>query len=96
MRNATKICRICGKEYEACKPSFSGSVSRWQDVACCVEHGAEYFDRIAKSRGVQTVASTTVESATDENETKFEDAPADGAADEAEVPVSKKKRKRRV
>lgn len=48
---ATKICKWCGKEYEACHTIFNGNFYRWQDVACCVEHGALYFDEVARDRG---------------------------------------------
>ena len=48
-----KICKVCGKEYEAChtlRPNLN-SEFRWNDVACCPEHGAEYLRRIMESRG---------------------------------------------
>ena len=44
---------MCGKEYEAChtlRPNL-GSEFRWQDVACCPEHGSEYLRQILISRG---------------------------------------------
>ena len=47
-------CRICGKQYEACKSARRvDGVFRWQDVACCPEHGATYLDLIRKSRAKQ-------------------------------------------
>jgi hypothetical protein len=50
-----RVCRICGKEYEACHTvaPHSGAF-RWQDVACCPEHGAEYLRLIMISRGELT------------------------------------------
>ena len=48
-----KICRVCGKEYEAChtlRPNLNGEF-RWQEVACCEEHGAEYLRRVLEARG---------------------------------------------
>lgn len=48
---ATKICKICGNEYEYCHTFRRDSIFRWQDVACCVEHGNQYFAEIAASRG---------------------------------------------
>ena len=48
-----KVCKVCGKEYEAChtlRPNMN-SEFRWQDVACCPEHGAEYLRQILISRG---------------------------------------------
>ena len=93
MRNATKICRICGKEYEACKSVFDTTMNRWQDVACCVEHGAEYFARIAESRGSAPVVVD--ETTTDANTDIEEVAPVEESADDSdEAPVSKRKKKR--
>lgn len=93
MRNATKICRICGKEYPACKAAFDTTLNRWQDVACCVEHGAEYFARIAESRGSAPVA--VEEAAADAAIETKEIAPVEESADESdEAPVSKRRKKR--
>lgn len=51
MAKAIKICKVCGKEYEACHTfRLDGNIFRWQDVACCPEHGAEYFAAIEASR----------------------------------------------
>ena len=44
-------CKVCGKEYEYCHTLRSNTIFRWQDVACCIEHGNEYFAQIAVSRG---------------------------------------------
>lgn len=49
MAKATRICKICGKEYEYCRTETNNKF-RWQDVACCPEHGAEYFRLIKESR----------------------------------------------
>lgn len=55
MIKKVKKCRICGKEYEGCKSAINNTdgVFRWQEVACCPEHGAEYLRRVLASRGVQ-------------------------------------------
>ena len=54
MATATLKCRVCGKEYEACRSARRiDGVFRWQDVACSPEHGAEYLDLIRKSRAKQ-------------------------------------------
>lgn len=50
MDNSTRVCKICGKEYPYCRTSFNNNIFRWQDVACCAEHGSEYFARVAASR----------------------------------------------
>ena len=49
-----KICRVCNKEYEACrteKPNFGEF--RWQEVACSPECGEVYLNRILESRGLK-------------------------------------------
>lgn len=47
---ATRICKICGKEYPFCYTNRRDNAFRWQDVACCPEHGTEYFNQIMASR----------------------------------------------
>lgn len=51
MATATKICKVCGKEYEYCHTvrQVSG-VFRYQDVACCPEHGSIYLEKVLASR----------------------------------------------
>lgn len=51
MASATKICRICGKEYEACRSTNrNAGVFRWQEVACSPECGTAYLEKINESR----------------------------------------------
>lgn len=51
MATAIKICRICGKAYEACRSANrSAGVFRWQEVACSPECGAAYMKKIQESR----------------------------------------------
>ena len=60
MATATLKCRVCGKEYEACRNAKRiDGVFRWKDVACSVEHGAVYLDLIRKSRAKQHDAVAT-------------------------------------
>lgn len=47
---ATKKCRVCGKEYEACHSIRHANVFRWQEVACSPECGEVYLKRINASR----------------------------------------------
>lgn len=55
-----KICRICGKEYEACRSSHrSDTTFRWQDVACSIECGMKYLKKIEESRKSNTVDTLT-------------------------------------
>lgn len=56
MPTATKICKVCGKEYEYCHTLRRvAGVFRWQDVACSPEHGSIYLARIAASRSGASV-----------------------------------------
>lgn len=51
MATATKICRVCGKEYEACRSANrAAGVFRWQEVACSPECGRIYLQQIQDSR----------------------------------------------
>ena len=53
MASANKICRVCGKEYEAChSQNKNTNTFRWQDVSCSAECGAIYLDRVNKARGI--------------------------------------------
>lgn len=47
-----KVCKVCGEEYVACSNAHHTSTYRWQDVACCEEHGRQYLRDIMKSRGM--------------------------------------------
>lgn len=58
MATATKKCKICGKEYEYCRTNRPSDIFRWQDVACCIEHGQQYFEKILKSRETSTPAES--------------------------------------
>ena len=50
MAKATRICKVCGKEYEYCKTWLSTDKFRYQDVACSPECGVKYFEMIEASR----------------------------------------------
>lgn len=54
MAKGIRKCRVCGKEYEYCKTHRRDTIFRWQDVACCPEHAAEYFALIEASRAPKT------------------------------------------
>lgn len=65
----TLICRVCGKEYDACHSKKTDhSTYRWFDVACCPEHGQEYLRQILESRGelktTEKASATTATPAT--------------------------------
>ena len=71
MAIGTKVCKVCGKEYEACRtlrPNLDNEF-RWNEVACCPEHGAEYLRRVLAARGqaaARPAAVQTVEPPVDE------------------------------
>lgn len=41
---------MCGKRYEACHTPNTTGVFRWRDVACSIECGRIYLERIEQSR----------------------------------------------
>ena len=93
MATATLKCRVCGKEYEACRNAKRvDGVFRWQDVACSPEHGAAYLDLIRKSRATEhdAVANTSIEQAfalfEEEYLNDVEDVIVDDEFDDAEDP----------
>lgn len=56
MNSVIKKCRVCGKEYEACRSANRGdTVFRWKEVACSPECGAIYLQRINESRSPSTL-----------------------------------------
>lgn len=50
MVKGTRICKICGKEYPYCKTERAAGIFRYQDVACSVEHGTQYFAEVEAAR----------------------------------------------
>ncbi|MDE6150097.1 MAG: hypothetical protein K2F81_08410, partial [Ruminococcus sp.] len=47
---------VCGEQYEYCHTNRTvAGVFRWQDVACCPEHGSIYLTRVLESRGSKPV-----------------------------------------
>ena len=50
MEKGIGICKVCGKQYEYCKTPNYDDKFRWQDVACCEEHGAIYFKQVEEAR----------------------------------------------
>lgn len=87
MATATLKCRVCGKEYEACRNAKRvDGVFRWQDVACCAEHGAEYLALIRASRneGAVSKESTPVDEAYALFDAEYEEIEEDFFDDESE------------
>ena len=88
-------CRICGKEYEACRSAKRvAGVFHWQSVACCAEHGAEYLALIRASRAETVVAEkpASVNEAfalldAEYDEVEVEDEDLDESNDDIEIEV---------
>lgn len=78
---AKRTCRVCGKQYEACKAAMKSTGSfRWQEVACSQECGGIYLQRVLESRSkakqtVEIISPIVVEEPKLEYETQedFED-----------------------
>lgn len=71
MASSIKNCRVCGKEYKCCN-SYARKVGifRWQDVACCPDHGAIYLAEIMESRKPVDTTTVEVESASEDEVVK--------------------------
>lgn len=49
MPTTTRICKVCGKEYEYCHTLRRvEGIFRYQDVACCPEHGSIYLAEVGQ------------------------------------------------
>ena len=68
MPRVMKICKECGKEYEACHTPNPG-IFRWRDIACSYECAQEYVRKVMEARGA-TISKP-------DEETKSEYAPAE-------------------
>lgn len=69
MAKATKKCKVCGAEYEYCHTTRRVSgVFRWQDVACCPEHGSIYLEKIIASRSEDSHIVESHSADSDEND----------------------------
>lgn len=49
MPKQTKVCRVCGKTYDACGSARTGRVN-WREVACSPSCGVRYFEMVGGSR----------------------------------------------
>lgn len=73
--SATRICKVCGKEYEYCRTNRVAGIFRWQDVSCCPEHGSIYFARVLEARGETPTNNSATEN--DATATVVDVAPSD-------------------
>lgn len=94
MATATRKCKVCGCEYEYCHTNRRvAGVFRWQDVACCPEHGSVYFAKIMESRSeanasveptdVKSEQSTPIIHESEEDDELFEEDFDDNAEEPA-------------
>lgn len=90
-----KVCKICGRRYEACRPVYDGNIFRWQDVACCMEHGLEYFAKVAESRKKETAEQTADNGVNKDLESPVEKEKKDPVVSEPAVAGSKTETKKR-
>lgn len=49
MPKVKRICKECGRSYEACRTAIPGAFN-WHDVACSRECAMKYFARIEEGR----------------------------------------------
>lgn len=59
MAKGTRKCKICGAEYPYCKTPYVPGTFRYQDVACCAEHGQQYLAEVIKARSGNEAAADT-------------------------------------
>lgn len=71
-----KICRVCGKTYDACRTQSLKNTFRWQDVSCSPECGEEYLRRVMLSRSKLT---------DDSNDNTENDIPVDEAVESSDI-----------
>lgn len=93
-----KKCKVCGCDYVVCPTAHKNTKTyRWQDVACCEEHGAQYLREIMASRGMIATEVTADEAdAAAPDEVADKDVSADeDVADGEAVPAAEKKYKRK-
>lgn len=51
MAKQMKECRVCGKQYEACRSARTGStVFNWREMCCSPECGQIYLRRVEEAR----------------------------------------------
>lgn len=51
MATQYKYCRICGKQYEACRSRKPNDTSfHWKEVACSPECGMKYLEAVIEAR----------------------------------------------
>lgn len=92
MSENIKKCRVCGKEYVACRSAKRGAgIFRWQEVACSPECGVIYLQQINKSRELSPVENNECIKHTEPLKTKSKAVSVDERAQEHSMPLTKEK-----
>lgn len=77
---AKRVCRVCGKIYEACDTIRPGDGTfNWRKVACSRECGARYLHDVLAARGQLSAQETSTPEPPEESEAGLQ-----SAQDEAE------------
>ena len=83
MATATKICKVCGKEYPYCHSlRLDTNIFRWQDVACSPEHAATYFANIEASRSGANAKPEEPQEEQDQTEIEYDSFDEDESEDD--------------
>lgn len=81
MPRVKRICKQCGKTYEACRTAIPGAFN-WRDVACSKECAMIYMERIEESRRKEREARAANDASQDDTLNRWMD---DAAAKNADV-----------
>lgn len=74
MPKQTKVCRVCGAEYEACGAIRNGdSTFRWREVACSPKCGQKYLEMVMAARNPKPVKTEAPKNITKKEEPKKEE-----------------------
>lgn len=94
MAKVMKECRVCGKKYEACHTPNTSGIFRWRDVACSIECGRIYLERIEQSRQPAIDASQGISSDTEaHSELAQNESEAIVSADDETPPMNRQMQK---
>lgn len=95
MPKVTRICKACGKEYEACRTPNWG-VFRWRDVACSIECAEKYFHDVMVARGeIEDEKPEEVSLTKSTSEVLSKEITTEDSAED-EIPVAKSRKSKRA
>lgn len=74
MANQYKICRVCGKQYEACRSRQTENSSfHWKEVACSPECGVKYLEAVMRARSPLSVEEDAIAEVVEEDIIEIEE-----------------------